>query len=113
MEERDKSIDQNWKEKTEKEKETINSQEEFIPPKPDFPFFISTLAIQASISLGAMPNPATNKTEENLHQGKFLIDTIDMLKEKTQGNLSTEESSLLDNILYELKMQYVAKTKEK
>ena len=53
----------------------------------DFNFFITTLALQASISLGQVPNPATNKTEEDLTQAKFLIDTLGVLQEKTKGNL--------------------------
>lgn len=79
---------------------------------PDFNFFITTLALQAAISLGEMENPATNKKEENLPQAKFIIDTLDMLKQKTKGNLSEKETETLDNILYELRMQYIAKTKK-
>jgi uncharacterized protein YjaG (DUF416 family) len=86
---------------------------DFVPPEPDFNFFITTLALQASIALGTIPNPASNKTEEDLTQAKFLIDTLAMLKEKTKGNLTPEETNLLENLLYELRMQYVAKQKEK
>lgn len=109
-----KKIDESWKEKVEKEKERegLKKEGEFVPPVPDFNFFITTLALQASIFLGQVPNPATNKIETNLDQGKFIIDTLDMLKEKTQGNLMKEEKELLENLLYELKMQYVSKTKE-
>lgn len=87
-------------------------ENKFSPPEPDFSFFITTLSLQASIALGRLPNPATDKTEEDLKQAKFLIDTLKMLKEKTAGNLNTEETNLLENLLYELMMQYVAKTKE-
>jgi len=107
-EESGKNIDQSWKEKVENEKETKKKEEDLIPPEPDFNFFISTLTLQASIFLGQIPNPATNKKEQNLSQAKFIIDTISMLKEKTQGNLTSEESELLENVLYELRMQYVA-----
>ena len=58
-----------------------------------------------------MPHPASNKIEENIPHAKLLIDTLGMLKEKTQGNLNAEEDSLLENFLYELRMQYVAKSK--
>ena len=106
-----KNIDETWKELAEKEKDTLKTEGKFIPPDPDFNFFITTLALQATIALGQVPNPATNKTEEDLTQAKFLIDTLGMLKEKTQGNLNAEEDSLLDNVLYELRMQYIAKPK--
>jgi hypothetical protein len=89
-----------------------NKPEDFTPPEPDFRFFITTLAIQASIALGQMPNPQTNKTEESLEQARFIIDTLDMLKVKTQGNLSAEEDALIDNVLYELRTVYLSKSKE-
>lgn len=83
----------------------------FTPPVPDFNFFITTLSLQASIALGQVPNPATNKNEQDLTQAKFLIDTLGMLKEKTKGNLSAEEENLLENLLYELRTSYISKTK--
>jgi hypothetical protein len=57
-----------------------------------------------------MPNPATSQIEVNLIQAKLIIDTLAMIKEKTQGNLNPEEDSLIDNMLYDLRMQYVEKT---
>ncbi|MDD5730440.1 MAG: DUF1844 domain-containing protein [Candidatus Omnitrophica bacterium] len=110
MEEDKKNIDQSWKERAEKEKETLKESGEFVPPEPDFNFFISTLALQAAISLGNIPNPATNQKEQNFPQAKFIIDTIGMLKEKTKGNLSKEEAEMLENLLYELRMQYITVT---
>ena len=110
MEEQKKN-DESWKEAVEKEKETLKKEERLIPPDPDFKFFITTLSLQASIALGQIPNPATNKTEEDLTQAKFLIDTLGMLKEKTKGNLDQEETNLLENLLYELRMIYVNKQK--
>jgi len=85
---------------------------DFVVPDADFKFFVTTLAIQASVALGQIPNPQTNKTEESLEQAKFLIDTLGMLKEKTHGNLSAEEDTLIDNVLYELRTVYLGKTKE-
>lgn len=90
----------------------MEEKKDFVPPKPDFNFFITTLSLQASISLGQMPNPSTNKTEVDLTQAKFIIDTLDMLKEKTSGNLNSDESKLLDNLLYELKNAYLEKDRE-
>jgi len=111
MEEDKKNIDETWKETVEKEKEQLKKDGKFIPSNPDFNFFITTLSLQASIALGIVANPATNKNEEDLIQAKFLIDTLDMLKDKTKGNLSTEEVNLLENLLYELRMGYISKTK--
>jgi len=78
---------------------------------PDFSFFVTTLGIQASIFLGILENPVTHKKEEDLIQAKFIIDTLSMIKEKTTGNLTQEENTLLENVLYELRMQYVEKNK--
>ena len=76
---------------------------------PDFCFFISSLAIQASIALGLMPNPVSGNVEENLPHAKLIVNTLLMLKEKTQGNLNTEEDSLLDKFIHELQAQYAGK----
>jgi len=113
MDEINKNIDESWKETVNKEKGTLKDEEKSIPEAPDFNFFITTLALQTAISLGQMENPATNKKEENLPQAKFIIDTLDMIKQKTKGNLTKEEQEMLDNLLYELRTQYIAKNKEK
>lgn len=84
----------------------------FTPPIPDFKFFISTLSLQATIFLGQIPNPVTQKTGEDLSQAKFIIDTLGMLQEKTKGNLAKDEAGLLENLLYELRTVYLSK-KEK
>jgi hypothetical protein len=111
MDENQKKIDEQWKEQVLKERSELKdkpgSEQDFLPPEPDFTFFITTLALQASISLGAMPNPATNQKELNLSQAKFLIDTMGMLQEKTSGNLTAEESKLIESVLYELRTNYI------
>ncbi len=112
MDEAKKNIDESWKEAVEKEKENLQKDGKALPPEPDFTFFVTTLSLQAAIDLGQVPNPVTNKKEENLVQAKFIIDTLDMLKDKTKGNLKEDEAKFLENILYELRMQYISKTQE-
>ena len=75
----------------------------------DFTFFVTSLAMQASIALGIVAHPVTNKIEQNISHAKLIIDTLVMLKDKTQGNLTTDEDSLLDKFIYELKLQYSKK----
>ena len=111
METPQKNIDQDWKETAEKEKDKLQKDGKFTLPQADFSFFVTTLALQASIAMGIMENPADGKKEENLAQARFLIDTVVLLREKTKGNLTSEESALLENVLYELRVQYIAKTK--
>jgi hypothetical protein len=62
----------------------------------------------ALMSLGKIVNPVTNKTEKNLEYAKMAIDTLDMLKEKTSGNLSAYEDQFLTEAIKELKLIYVA-----
>ena len=109
-----KQIDESWKEiaAKDKEKQVTEEGDQFTAPEASFSFFISTLALQASIFSGQIPNPETNKKERNLNQAKFIIDTLDMLKEKTKNNLNEDEAKLLENVLYQLKMQFVAANKE-
>jgi hypothetical protein len=78
--------------------------------KVDFSFYIKTLALQASIALGVIDNPLTKSVQQNIPQARIIIDTLIMLKEKTQGNLNDEESSLLDKLIYELGNQYAHKS---
>jgi len=63
--------------------------------------------MQAMIALGRLENPVSGKTDKNLEQARFLVDTIGILKEKTKGNLNPEEEKLLDDSLFSLRMMYV------
>ena len=78
-------------------------------PQTEFTFFLSSLSMQAMIALGEMPHPATNQPQEDLEQARYLIDVVGMLQEKTKGNLSPEESELMENLLYELRTRYVSR----
>jgi hypothetical protein len=113
MENIDKNIDESWKEAVSKEKETLKKEGKTVYEEPDFNFFITTFSLQAAIALGEVANPVTNKKEENLQQAKFIIDTLAVLKDKTKGNLTNEESALLENVLYELRMVYISKIEGK
>ncbi|AIH03469.1 MULTISPECIES: DUF1844 domain-containing protein [Thermodesulfobacterium] len=72
-----------------------------------FSTFILSLNTAALIHLGELPNPLTNKKEVNLLLAKQTIDTIEMLKEKTKGNLTLDEERLINAILYELKLKFL------
>lgn len=108
-----KKVDQVWKENVEKEKLEPKTEKGFVPPEVDFKFFITTLTLQASIALGHMANPSTGEIQKDPAQAKFIIDTIAMLQEKTKNNLNKEEVDLLENLLYELRVAYLAKDEEK
>lgn len=108
----EKKIDEKWKEQAEEQKKATLPEEAPVF-ELDFSGFITSLGLQAMIFLGEIPNPATQKKEENFVQAKFIIDTLIMLRDKTKGNLNPEETNLLDNFIYELQMKFVEKNKEK
>lgn len=67
----------------------------------------------AMMSLGKLENPVAGKIEKNVEFAKLSIDTLDMIKEKTKGNLSEYEQKFLDETLREVKLAYVTETKKK
>ena len=81
------------------------------PPEVNFAGFIMSLSAQALICLGEGLNPQGGKVDQDLPAARQMIDILGMLKEKTKGNLENDEAQLLDQILFELRMKYVARTK--
>jgi len=77
------------------------------PPDLDFSSFVLSLATTAQVSLGSIPHPETGQTTRNLSAAKRMIDILGMLAGKTRGNLSEEEQTLLDQVLFNLRMHYV------
>ena len=84
--------------------------EDDIPGAEDpasFVNFLSTLVTNAAAALGAVPHPATGKRSLDLETGKYWLDVLGMLKDKTEGNLHPQEARLLEALLGDLRMQYV------
>jgi hypothetical protein len=69
--------------------------------------FLSTLATNAAAALGAMPHPVTGQRSLDLDTGKYWLDVLSMLRDKTKGNLHPQESRLIEGLLADLRMQYV------
>ena len=69
--------------------------------------FLTTLASQAAAALGAMPHPVTGQRTVDLETGKYWIDVLAMLRDKTKGNLHQKEQELFNGVLTDLRMQYV------
>lgn len=65
------------------------------------------LATAALVYMGAAQLPGSEKIEKNLPLAKLTIDTLDMLKTKTEGNRSADETALLDDLLYQLRLAFV------
>ena len=126
---KEKHIDEGWKESVAKEKDTqqdagklekegtghqntdtLSSDGSY---EVNFLGYVTSLAYQAVIFMGRAPNPIDNRIEANLPQAKLLIDTLSMLKDKTQGNLNEQEANALTQLLYELQMAYVETLNQK
>jgi len=72
-----------------------------------FSTFVLGLSTQALLHLGEIPNPMTHALERDLGAAKHVIDILGILQEKTRSNLEPGEESLLDSVLYDLRMRYV------
>ncbi len=76
-----------------------------------FSTFILSLSTSALVHLGELPDPITNKKEINLQLARQTISIIEMLKEKTKGNLTDEEEKLLDSVLYDVRLKFLGQAR--
>ena len=76
-----------------------------------FSGFVIGLASQAFMFLGVAPDPVSGVIRKDIGEAKALIDILGMLREKTVGNLSDDEDRMMEEMLYELRMQYVRETR--
>jgi hypothetical protein len=130
-------VDDDWKTKVQAEKEALKQQKESKaaphpspekaeeppeksrPPIPEklppasFSMLITTLAAQAMAALGQSPEAEQGEPFVHLGLAKHYIDTLGVLEEKTKGNLTQQEAAMLDGMLHELRMMYVATSKRR
>ena len=111
-------IDEDWKEQARREKEMLaealekEQQARRGPMQPaSFAVLAISLATQASIGLGDIEHRITKKCEPNLDEAKFHIDMLEILEQKTKGNLTPEEAQLMQGFLFDLRMRFVDKAK--
>ena len=113
-------IDEDWKTQVQSEREqliepkegsdgetTENLQADDQIPPASLTFLISTMASQVMASLGQFPDPIEGKPVVHLDFARHYIDMLGVLQEKTTGNRSEEESSLLEDAVHQLRMLYV------
>ena len=82
------------------------------PSSIAFSGFVISLVTTAAVHFGDYPDPATGETKPpNLLGAAQMIDILAMLEEKTRGNLTAQERSLLEQSLYELRLRFVAAKK--
>ena len=112
-------VDDDWKERVQAEKEALQDEPDEGPvdndaagsiPPASFPMLLSSIATQALLGLGQIPDPTTGKPIVRPDLAKHHIDMLAVIEEKTAGNLSDEESKMLIGTLHELRMMYVSAT---
>ncbi|MFC1717616.1 DUF1844 domain-containing protein [Candidatus Poribacteria bacterium] len=94
----------------EENEEEVEQPQMELPPV-NFESFIFGLYNTALFHLG-MRDPETGNLIQNLPIARHTIDTLGMLQEKTKGNLTAPESNLMENLLYELRMNYLRAAKQ-
>jgi len=80
-----------------------------VMPEVTFSAFVMSLNGSALYHLGEISDPVTGEKQQDMVLVKHTIDTLQLLQEKTKGNLTDEEHDLLKHALYDLKMRYVGK----
>lgn len=97
------------------ESETREKEPAAQPDEPEeamnFSSLLLFLATTGMVHLGEIPEPTTGHRSENLEGARQMIDLLTILMEKTEGNLSAEEARLIENLLYELRMKFMEKSK--
>jgi len=103
-------VDDDWKEEARREKEKLARETEQRPrelPGPSLAELIDLVAVQAFVGLGLVAGPDGRPMPPNLDIAKHYIDLLQLLQDKTKGNLTAEEARLLERVLYQLRMAFV------
>lgn len=80
------------------------------PEGVDFTMLINAMAQPALLYLGEIPHPATGEPTLDLEGARIQIDMLDLLRVKCRGNMTPQEENLLDSVLHQLRMRYVARS---
>jgi len=80
---------------------------ECVMPEVTFEALLLSFNTSALYHMGELADPVTGKKQKDLMLARHAIDTLKLMQEKTKGNLTAEEGSLLDNILHDLRLRFV------
>lgn len=100
------------REEKRKQKASEKPRETF-PGNVDFATFVTSMYTSGAMHLGLIPNPVTGKPDTDTDLARQDISILEMLEEKTRGNLDDQESKILENALYDLRMKYVELSKKR
>lgn len=79
-------------------------------PEASFELLISTFVTEAMVALGQFPHPGTGQIEADFGHAKFAIDMLEVIAEKTKGNLDPMEEQGITDLLHQLRMAFIAVT---
>ncbi|MEW6252296.1 MAG: DUF1844 domain-containing protein [Planctomycetota bacterium] len=102
-------VDSDWKAEAKREKERLADETGRPEPLPGASFgeLINIIVMQAMAALGLLQGPGGERIPPHLEMAKHFIDLLQVLEDKTKGNLTPEEKALLDQVLYEMRMSFV------
>ncbi len=88
-------------------KSTESQYQDSEKNKVTFTEFIMMMSTQALFALGVVPNPENEKDLTNLPIARRTIDMLAMIREKTKGNLTQDEETMMDDVLHQLRMRFI------
>jgi hypothetical protein len=112
-------VDEDWKAQAQKEKAILKKEEQLEHkaeekkqerrpvPEADFPGLISMITTQAYYALGVIGTEQDKERPPDLAIAKYNIDMLEIIDEKTKGNLTEDEAKLLESTLHQLRMIFV------
>ena len=110
-------VDSDWKAEAQAEKQKLEEQSKQAESEPrrgpgqmpeaNFQTLVSTMATQALFSMGAIPDPQTGQRIAHLDLARHHIDMLNVIEQKTKGNLTEEEEQMLSTTIYELRNTYI------
>lgn len=120
-------VDEDWKTRVEAERDAARANPDAAAEKPaeepaaeptsdrpmppaDLLFIASTMYMQALVALGLVPDPIAGKPRVRPNQARHAIDSLQVLRDKTEGNRTTEETESIDAMLHEMRMVFVAQS---
>jgi len=108
----EKKVDGAWKDRAEQEKKKAEEKARREagtrePPSASFAMLLEAYAYQAEIGFGDVEDPKGGRIERDLSIAKFAIDMLGIIEEKTKGNLTSAEESVLRSLLQNLRLRYL------
>ncbi|MEQ8210275.1 MAG: DUF1844 domain-containing protein [Lacipirellulaceae bacterium] len=111
-------IDEDWKSQVTAEKEAAEKQateSEGDPaagagmfPEASFEMLVSIFMTEAMVGMGQIPHPATGQPHPSKEQARYAIDMLEVIQEKTKGNLDEQQETTLRDLLHQLRMAFIS-----